>query len=119
MKEGPRFTLMKEGFTASSEYGMFGSDTLAAVNAFQAKYASDILKDGSAPTGIVGKNTRAKLNAMYGCGVVQAPASNTGVSSNIPASVILKVKNVALDSNGVTGVFCNQAQPICRRFLFA
>jgi hypothetical protein len=99
---GLQFALIQEGFTiAPSEYGTFGADTTAAVNAFQTKYASDILK-GSAPTGMVGRLTRAKLNALYGC-------SKTSALSSLPASVILNVKNVSLDSNGVTAVFCNQS----------
>jgi hypothetical protein len=103
---GLQFALMQEGSSISSaEYGTFGSDTLAAVNAFQQKYASDILKNGTTPTGVVGKLTRAKLNALYGCGVASAPVA----SSNIPSSVILNVKNVALDSSGVTAIFCNQS----------
>lgn len=106
---GLQYALMHEGFTvAPAEYGTFGADTLAAVNAFQQKYASEILPDGSAPSGMVGKMSRAKLNALYGCGVattVSAPVP----ASTVPASVILNVKNVALDSNGVTAVFCNQS----------
>lgn len=107
---GVQFALMREGFTiSSSEYGTFGQDTLTAVNAFQQKYASDILKNGAAPSGTVGKLTRAKLNALYGCSVMNAVSVATSTSPTIPASVILDVKDVALDSNGVTAVFCNQS----------
>ncbi len=109
---GLQFALIHEGFAiAASEFGMFGSDTLAAVNAFQQKYARDILKDGGAPTGLVGKMTRAKLNSLYGCDVANAMgmSANTNTAPTIPASVILNAKNVALDSSGVTTVFCNQS----------
>lgn len=99
---GLQYALIHEGSTISpSEYGVFGQDTLAAVNAFQQKYANDILKDGGSPTGLVGKMTRAKLNLLYGCSVL-----NPAV---LPTSVVLSVKNVSLDNNGVTVTFCNQS----------
>jgi hypothetical protein len=108
---GLQFALMHEGFQiAGSEYGTFGADTLAGVNGFQQKYASDILKDGGPPTGMVGKMTRAKLNALYGCDVASAPVSmSTSSAPAIPTSVVLTVKNVSLDSNGVTVSVCNQS----------
>jgi hypothetical protein len=108
---GLQFALIREGFAvASAEYGMFGQDTLTAVNAFQQKYASDILKNGAAPTGVVGKLTRAKLNALYGCAAVSLMSANAASNTPaVPSSIILNVKNVALDSNGVTAVFCNQS----------
>ncbi len=106
---GLQFALMHEGLTISvSEYGTFGPDTLNAVNAFQQKYASEVLKGVSAPTGLVGKMTRTKLNALYGCGNANATMSMTTTTA-VPASVILNVKNVALDSSGVTAIFCNQS----------
>ena len=106
---GLQYVLMQEGFTIhASEYGTFGADTFAAVNGFQQKYASTILPDGSAPTGLVGKMTRTKLNALHGCAVAPVVAMTTTTPAfQVPASVILNVKDVSLDSNGVTGVFCN------------
>ncbi len=97
-----QYALQKEGSTIStSEYGVFGTDTLAAVNAYQQKYAADILTNGNAPTGMVGLRTRAKLNSVYSCKVVTlAPAT--------PINVSLVIRDVALDANGVTAVFCNQ-----------
>ncbi len=53
----------------------FDEAIASAVVGFQQKYASEIL----APFGLkfgtrfVGKGTRAKLNALYGCGVIQPP----------------------------------------------
>ena len=109
---GLQFDLMKEGSSIPvSEYGTYGDATLAAVNAFQLKYSNDVLKGLYGPTGLAGKATRAKLNSLYGCAVAQM-VSTTNVTSTapvIPASVILNVKNVSIDSSGVTAVFCNQS----------
>jgi hypothetical protein len=109
-----QFALMSEGWTiAVPEYGTFGPDTLAAVNGFQEKYSNDILKDIPSPTGIVGRATRAKLNSIYGCNVPMAlvtpTPTPTAMPPAIPSSVILIVKNVSLDGNGVTVNVCNQS----------
>ena len=60
--------ILKEGFKIEGEITngsvsvrTFGPSTLAAVKKFQAKY-------GIKQTGYVGPLTRAKLNALYGCG---------------------------------------------------
>jgi peptidoglycan hydrolase-like protein with peptidoglycan-binding domain len=99
---GLQFALIHEGSNISlSEYGTYGLDTFAAVNAFQQKYAGDILAGGMAPTGIVGKMTRAKLNALYGCGVVTAPL--------IPSKIALTIKSTVIDLNGITTTFCNNS----------
>ncbi len=100
-----QYAMQKEGFSIPvSEYGRFGDATLAAVNAFQQKYASDILTNGQSPTGMVGLNTRRKLNSLYGCDVVVPVAPMT-----VPTNVSLQIKNVTIDSNGVTATFCNQS----------
>lgn len=107
---GLQYGLMHEGFTiAPSEYGMFGTTTYAAVNGFQLKYAGTILSDGGAPTGMVGKMSRAKLNSIYGCSVPMATTMVPVATSTTPASVMLNVKDVSLDSTGVTAIVCNNS----------
>ncbi|MBX4215650.1 peptidoglycan-binding protein, partial [Candidatus Parcubacteria bacterium] len=98
--------LTQEGQTIpSSEYGTFGENTMAAVKAFQEKNAADILTPAnlSGGNGFVGKATRAKLNAKYGC----AALGTTTISSWNGGPVAIAVKNVSLDSNGVTVTACN------------
>ncbi len=58
--------LNKYGFGTFAPTGHFGPRTLAAVNAFQAKYMDDILKPWSidAPTGLVYLSTLRKINLM-------------------------------------------------------
>ncbi len=60
-----------EGFNLKEEResGVFGEATASAVSGFQERYRSEILDPLGLkyPTGLVGKSTRAKLNALYGC----------------------------------------------------
>src|SRR3989344_5924780 len=65
-----------QGFSAGmEEKGIFGETIASAVTGFQEKYRDEILtpvglKYGN---GFVGKNTRAKLNQLYGCNVTPIP----------------------------------------------
>ena len=77
--------LSKEGYgsTVSMDHiGMgqpdtFGENTASGVVSFQAKY-------GILQTGYVGPLTRAKLNSLYGCGVVPPPANQCTTDSDCP-----------------------------------
>lgn len=60
--------LVYEGLLpADCTTGLFGGRTLAGVNAFQNKYAADILTPNglTAPTGVFGPASIAKANALY------------------------------------------------------
>jgi hypothetical protein len=81
--EALQTALKKEGFALGDDKtGEFGEYTASAVVAFQEKYRDEILSPLHLVhgTGYVGPSTRAKLNKLYGCGVVQPP---TGKYINI------------------------------------
>ncbi|MEK7628059.1 MAG: SdrD B-like domain-containing protein [Patescibacteria group bacterium] len=63
--------LLREGFTVVVN-GVFDAETLAAVKAFQLKYAADILAPWglTQPTGFVYLTTKKKLNEVF-CGVTR------------------------------------------------
>lgn len=97
-----QFFMTEEGINIPpQEYGVFGDATVAAVKAYQEKYGSDILvpQQMNEGNGILGKATRAELNATYGCSALDKEVSLQGV--------ILKVNNISIDSNGITATFCN------------
>ncbi len=76
--------LIQEGLlhTAQPTY-YFGNLTFGAVVSFQAKY-------GILRTGFVGPLTRAKLNTLYGCGVVLNPG-NQPVINGVSGPTVLSV----------------------------
>lgn len=77
---GPEVTalqtaLQKQGLYTRTISGYFDQYTASAVVAFQEKYASEVLAPWGLThgTGYVATTTRAKLNKLYGCGVITKP----------------------------------------------
>ncbi len=79
--------------TGFSAKGYYDEGVAAAVSAFQQKYASEILYPNGLkyPTGYVGRATRAKLNALYGCGVVKPPVYGAPVISGVSGPTQLNI----------------------------
>ncbi len=96
LKEGvgtPFLTTEGQPPSLISDDGVFIENTASAVTGFQEKYRDEILtplglKFG---TGFVGKSTRAKLNALYGCGVT----TQTPVLGRECTQVITPAKNTS------------------------
>ena len=83
--------LEKEGFykMEPNQPPHFDEKVASAVSGFQEKYRDEILSPWGLKygTGFVGRTTRAKLNELYGCGVVQKSECqrNGGVCINFLA----------------------------------
>ncbi len=99
--------LQKEGLlgTTGNDKGSYDETTAAAVTGFQEKYRSDILAPAGLQfgTGFVGVATRAKLNALYGCG-------NTNVSQ-----FTLSSRVVQTSSNGTDVIYTANLSGVLQR----
>jgi hypothetical protein len=95
--------MKKEGFLIrQAQLGFFGLDTFLAVVGFQEKYKEDILTPAGLlkGNGYVGPLTRNKLNSLYGCQNKLSMEPEAG-------RIILKIKGILLDKNGISITFCN------------
>ncbi len=76
----------------------FDDQTASAVTGFQEKYASEILTPNGLQygTGYVGIATRAKLNALYGCGLQTIPIPPIIPPSSTPTPTPISSRNDSL-----------------------
>ena len=72
--------LEKSGFSIEEDPSSFGIHMASAVVGFQEKYKKDVLDPWGLEhgTGYVGKTTREKLNALYGCNYTKVLFPNGG-----------------------------------------
>lgn len=109
-----RTALAKEGFSGLEAMGgayEFDERVASAVVGFQEKYASEILAPWGLThgTGYVGPTTRAKLNKLYGCGVVrpyiQVVSPNGGEQWVIGKTYDIKWKSTGFVNNAPFIIF--------------
>jgi len=103
-----QIVLQKEGFSISSDemaktggtpgvaYSVpanFSESTASAVTGFQEKYRTEVLTPVGLKygTGYVGKSTRAKLNQLYGCGVITPKPEGAGYLEIEPSSASIAI----------------------------
>ncbi|MCH7604443.1 hypothetical protein IID24_00375, partial [Patescibacteria group bacterium] len=84
--------LQKEGLYIGTIAGNFDVATFQAAVTFQEKYQREVLSPFGITrgTGFVGRTTRAKLNALYGCGIIPRPIPQKPVITSITAPAALE-----------------------------
>jgi hypothetical protein len=114
--EALQIALEKEGlYTKGTNPPHFDESLASAVVGFQEKYKDEILTPWRLThgTGFVGRATRAKLNKLYGCGVVPHPAcTDTDGGANIYVKGITKLGNetytdYCVNENTVAEYWCS------------
>lgn len=105
--------LTREGITSwkgdSNNVDGFDEAVASAVTGFQEKYKSEILTPAGLKygTGYVGARTRAKLNKLYGCGIIRpvpkAPVITSIQSVSNPPGVVDAGKKASIYGFGLSG----------------
>ncbi|MEK7173363.1 MAG: FlxA-like family protein [Patescibacteria group bacterium] len=93
--------LEKEGLYQPQGKFSFDKNIASAIAKLQEKYASEILAPSGLKrgTGFVGKSTRAKLNKLYGCGIVAlkpiaATTTPAAATTTATATITIPVSNI-------------------------
>ena len=110
--------LEKEGLeidASEKSNQIFDESTASAVSGFQEKYRDEILTPNKLKyaTGFVGKSTRAKLNSLYGCGIIKPQPIPVPITTPVPV-ISTSTISPAISCSGLEMVW-----PTSRRELYS